>query len=314
MSDPPLIFVVGPTASGKSGLALELARCFPVELISMDSAQIYRGMDIGTAKPSRAVRSQVPHHLIDILDPAQRYSAAAFATDARLCIADIRQRGRIPLLVGGTFLYMRALLRGLHALPAADAALRQALQQEAQRDGWPALHQRLATRDPQAAARIHPHDAQRIGRALEIIEQTRCAPSELTAAPPPAPWRGPVLRLALVPNDRAALRRRIATRFHGMLEEGLLDEIRALFARPDLNPELPSMRSVGYRQLWSHLAGEIGQEEAVQRAIIATGQYAKRQLTWLRSEAGLQALPQAPAEAVIAAQDTVHSFLVAHGA
>lgn len=308
---PALIVVIGPTASGKSALAVDLARRWPVELISMDSAQIYRGMDIGTAKPPASLRAEIPHHLIDIRDPAQAYSAAEFAAEARQLCAQIDSRGRIPLLVGGTFLYLRAFLQGLHALPGADPQLRGQLEREAAEQGWPQLHRRLARRDPDSARRIHPNDAQRIQRALEIAELGGATRSEAWQAPRSEPWSGPVLKLCLLPEDREQLRTQIARRFAQMMEEGLLDEVKRLFERGDLSLALPSMRSVGYRQLWQHLQGQCPLDVAVERAIIATRQYAKRQMTWLRREPGLTLLPQDAREGVEQARKHVEEFLAA---
>ena len=310
--DPPLICVIGPTASGKSALAEALAERHQGELISMDSAQVYRGMDVGTAKPSRQVRERIPHHLLDLLDPAQSYSAASFAADARRVVGEIRQRGHLPIVVGGTFLYLRALLQGLHEMPAADAALRQEIERLAAKRGWPALHQELQERDPEAARRIHPTDAQRIQRALEVAHlsgrnRTQCWEGQRTP-----PWQGPVLKLAIVPQDRALLRQQIAVRFEQMMNQGFLDEVRSLYARPDLNPDLPAIRSVGYRQLWAYLARECELGDAVQRGIIATRQYAKRQMTWLRRETGLQLLSEEPRTRLQQAEKQLEHFLAAH--
>lgn len=281
----PLAMLLGPTASGKSTIAMRLAAHRPIEIVSVDSAQVYRGLDIGTAKPDAAERARVAHHLVDIVEPAERYSAARFVDDALAAIADIRARGRIPLLVGGTMLYARALVEGLHPLPGADPAVRGRLEDEARTSGWPALHARLATIDPQAAARIDPADAQRIQRALEIFETTGRTMSDWLSAPAPQPPTGRtrIVRIALEPPDRAALHARIATRFDAMLAAGLVDEVRALRARADLSASLPSMRSVGYRQVWQWLdAG--GPIDALRQAgIAATRQLAKRQLTWLRA-------------------------------
>ena len=263
---------------------MALAEKIPAEIVSVDSAQVYRGMDIGTAKPSREERAQVPHHLIDLCDPSEPYSAARFAADAARAIAEIRSRGRVPLLVGGTMLYVRALLHGLSDLPSADRALRARLQSEADAQGWPALHARLAKLDPETAARLSPNDSQRIQRALEIIElagePATHAYQKRTAAPLTT---GPVLRYAMEFADRAELHARIEQRLHEMMRRGFADEVRALHGRGDLNPDLPSMRSVGYRQLWAHFDGQWSLDEAVQRAIFASRQLAKRQLTWLRS-------------------------------
>ncbi|HSW14690.1 MAG TPA: tRNA (adenosine(37)-N6)-dimethylallyltransferase MiaA [Solimonas sp.] len=292
---PPVILLMGPTASGKTQLSLDLAAQLPLEIVSVDSALVYRGMDIGSAKPDAAIRSKVPHHLIDILDPSEIYSAARFREDALRLIAEIRARGRIPLLAGGTMLYFRALQQGLSDLPSADAALRLRLEEEAERIGWAGMHARLATLDPATAARLHPNDAQRIQRALEVIELSGRPPSAFYDEPKPAGLTGPILKLALNPPHRAELHRRIAVRFAEMMAAGFLDEVRRLHARGDLHPDLPSIRSVGYRQLWEHLEGRGSLEEAVERGIAATRQFAKRQLTWLRSEPGLNWLdPAAP--------------------
>lgn len=273
--------LLGPTGSGKSALALEVARHRPVEIISVDSAQVYRGLDIGSAKPSAAERSAVTHHLIDIRDPAERYSAADFVRDARAAIAAVRARGRVPLLVGGTMLYAKALRDGLSALPAADSAIRAAIDADAQHLGWPALHARLATLDPETAARLAPNDAQRIQRALEVIEVSGQPMSELLTQPTPDRPRLDVV--ALIPADRAQLHRRLEQRFDAMLACGFIDEVRALKQRGDLTPDLPSMRCVGYRQAWAYLDGHGSHAEFRAAAIAATRQLAKRQLTWLRS-------------------------------
>ncbi len=284
----PVILLMGPTASGKTSLALALAEHLPVEIVSVDSALVYRGMDIGSAKPDAAMRARVPHHLIDILDPAEPYSAARFAGDARRLIAEIRSRGHVPLLVGGTMLYFRALTQGLSSLPAADADLRQRLAAQAASLGWPAMHARLAQIDPRTAARLHPNDQQRIQRALEIVALSGLRPSELYARLRDDTGAGErCLKLALNPPSRVELHARIAQRFAAMMEQGFLEEVARLRARGDLRPELPSIRAVGYRQLWAHLQGDYGQDEAVQRGIAATRQFAKRQLTWLRSEPDL---------------------------
>ncbi|MDE2149604.1 MAG: tRNA (adenosine(37)-N6)-dimethylallyltransferase MiaA [Gammaproteobacteria bacterium] len=299
----PLIALAGPTAVGKSALAFRLAEHFDragagAEIVSVDSAQLYRGMDIGTAKPDAATRARVPHHLLDLLDPAESYSAARFAEDAAAAVAAIRSRGRVPILVGGTMLYFRALLHGLSPLPCADPVLRARLDTEAAARGWPALHARLAAADPVTAARLHPHDAQRIQRALEILELAGRPPSVLRTAAPPAARLGARLAFALPANDRAALHRRIAERFQRMLVAGLLDEVKRLRARGDLHLGLPALRAVGYRQLWLHLDGACDLDTAVARALAATRQYAKRQLTWLRAEPGFVALPDAEPEAL----------------
>ncbi len=285
--DVPLLAVlVGPTASGKSAVALALAERLPLELVSMDSAQVYRGLDIGSAKPGPEERRRVPHHLIDVADPAESYSAARFATDARHAIEAIRTRGRLSLVVGGTMLYERALTRGLHALPAADPEVRARLERDAAREGWPALHARLARADPATASRLAPTDRQRIQRALEVLQATGRPLSAWLAEPaagPASPER--IVRIALEPADRGALHARIAQRFDRMLHEGLLEEVERLRARGDLHAGLPSMRSVGYRQAWQFLAGELDRTQLREAGIAATRQLAKRQLTWLRGMA-----------------------------
>ena len=280
------VLLAGPTCTGKSALALALAERFPVEIVSVDSAQVYRGMDIGTSKPSAVIRAAVPHHLIDVCDPAETYSAGRFRRDALALIGAIRARGRVPLLVGGTLLYFRTLTRGIAPLPEADAGLRAALDRRARSVGWPALHAELAGRDPVAAARIRPADGQRIQRALEVLELTGERLSDLQRRATPAPLD--FAAFALVPGDREALYGRIDRRFLAMMEAGLLDEVCALRARPDLHADLPSLRSVGYRQLWAHLEGTCSLAESVAAAQRATRNLAKRQLTWLRSEAQWQ--------------------------
>ena len=283
---PAAFALLGPTASGKSSLALRLAEKHPVEIVSVDSAQVYRGMDIGTAKPGAAERTRVPHHLIDLVDPDQRYSAGQFRADAIRVVLDIMGRKRIPLLVGGTMLYYRSLVAGLDVLPQANQKTREEITEEAQRRGWPALHADLATIDPQAAARIMPNDAQRIQRALEVYRISGSAISALqrgASEPLPFPIRG----YALVP-ERAELHRRIAQRFDAMLRAGLTDEVRQLKKKHLLNADLPSMRAVGYRQAWSFLEGRIDEKALREQGIAATRQLAKRQVTWLRSLPGLE--------------------------
>ena len=281
-SFPPAIFLMGPTASGKTALAVSLVEQFPLEIISVDSALVYRGMDIGTAKPDAATLARAPHHLLDIRDPTDIYSAAAFCNDARRLMADIVVRGKVPLLVGGTMLYFRALLQGLDDLPRANAALRQELEAAAASRGWPALHAELAQVDPATAARLAPKDSQRIGRALEIFQLTGTPMSALLdKAQSTLPYR--VLQLALIPSDRAVLHQRIAERFDAMLAEGLIDEVKSLRRTYALNADLPSMRAVGYRQAWAYLEGEVDLSELREQGIAATRQLAKRQLTWLRS-------------------------------
>jgi tRNA dimethylallyltransferase len=286
MTRPRWVGIAGPTASGKSALALEIAASWhrPVEIVSVDSALVYRGMDVGTAKPCAAERAAVPHHLIDLLDPAQPYSAAQFAADATRLVGEIAARGALPLLVGGTMLYFKALIDGLDEIPAADAAIRAALDAEAAARGWPALHAELARIDPPTAARLAPNDAQRIQRALEVWRATGRPLSSYhrrTANATPD-----VALIALEPTSRAWLHERIARRFAAMLDAGLLDEVRRLRARGDLHLGLPSMRCVGYRQAWQALdeglAGDALRQRVLDTGVAATRQLAKRQLTWLR--------------------------------
>jgi len=277
-----VIFLMGPTASGKTALALELAKHIPVEIISVDSALIYRGMDIGSAKPTAAELAAVPHHLIDILDPAQAYSAADFRADALRLIAQIQQRGKLPVLVGGTMLYFKALLDGISPLPEADLQLRTEIEARAAAVGWAALHAELAQVDPVSAARIHPNDPQRINRALEVFQLTGKSLTELTQTKgEPFPYK--VSQFAIAPKERAELHRRIALRFEQMLTQGFEQEVALLKQRADLHPQLPSVRCVGYRQMWDYLDGLVSYDEMVYRGIAATRQLAKRQLTWLRS-------------------------------
>ncbi len=279
---PVALALLGPTASGKSALAMRLAGRLPVEIVSVDSAQVYRGMDIGTAKPSATERRQVPHHLIDLLDPTQIYSAGRFREDAIAAVQTILARRRVPLLVGGTMLYYRALAQGIDALPAADAALRAAIAAEARQRGWPALHAELARLDPETARRLDPNDAQRIQRALEVCRASGRPLSALHSAPRDAPpFR--LMTVALVPEERARLHARIAERFERMLETGLVEELSALRARYALDAMLPSMRCVGYRQAWAHLEGAYDRATLRDKGIAATRQLAKRQLTWLRA-------------------------------
>lgn len=275
------VLLLGPTASGKSALAMQLAEQVPLEIVSVDSAQVYRGLNIGTAKPSASERAAVAHHLIDIRDPSEPYSAADFVRDATGAIHSIRTRGRLPLLVGGTMLYAKALRDGLSDLPSADAAVRERIDAEARASGWPALHARLAQVDPSTAARLKPNDSQRIQRALEIYESTGTPMSKLLAGGKPAAMK--LATIALLPADRAQLHQRIAQRFDAMLDAGFVEEVRSLHARGDLHPNLPSMRSVGYRQAWRLIDGATTYEEFRSKAIAATRQLAKRQMTWLRS-------------------------------
>ena len=279
---PQAIALAGPTASGKTAAALAIARRHAVEIISVDSALVYRGMDIGTAKPSATELAQVPHHLIDIRDPLQAYSAAEFARDATALMANIRARGRLPLLVGGTMLYFKALVQGMDDMPAADAAVRAGIEAQAQEHGWPALHAELASVDLVTAARLHPTDSQRISRALEVFRISGRPLSAFHTGGANKPLADLPL-LSLEPQDRAWLHARIAQRFDAMLQAGLLDEVRRLRARGDLHADLPAMRCVGYRQAWEALDGSIPMAELRERAIYATRQLAKRQITWLRA-------------------------------
>ncbi|PAU60765.1 tRNA (adenosine(37)-N6)-dimethylallyltransferase MiaA [Pseudomonas sp. PIC25] len=293
MSLPPAIFLMGPTAAGKTDLALELSRVLPCELISVDSALIYRGMDIGTAKPSKDVLAEFPHRLIDIRDPAESYSAAEFRDDALAAMAEITAAGRIPLLVGGTMLYYKALLEGLADMPSADPAVRAELEARAAVEGWAALHRELQEVDPESAARIHPNDPQRLTRALEVYRVsgvTMTAHRQRQAAQNPAldgsgtghlPYT--VAHLAIAPAQRQVLHERIAQRFRLMLEQGFVGEVETLRERSDLHAGLPSIRAVGYRQVWDYLDGRLTRDEMEERGIIATRQLAKRQFTWLRS-------------------------------
>jgi tRNA dimethylallyltransferase len=282
----PAVLLMGPTASGKSALALALAERFDGEIVSVDSAQIYRHMDVGTAKPDAATRARVPHHLIDVIDPTEAYSAARFAGDAQAAVASIRGRGRLPVLAGGTMLYFKALAEGLSELPGADPALRAQLDARAAKEGWPALHAELTRVDPETAARLDPGDSQRIQRALEVWQLAGTPLSSLQGQRRAAgDSLGPALRIALVPSDRARLHRAIALRFDAMLAAGLVAELRALRRRYPLRRELPSMRCVGYRQAWAHLDGEIDATALRERGIAATRQLAKRQFTWLRATA-----------------------------
>lgn len=279
---PPAILIMGPTASGKTAAAMALAETLPVELISVDSAQVFIDMDIGTAKPDRATLDRHPHRLIDLITPEESYSAARFRHDALAAMAEITAAGRIPVLVGGTMLYFRALLRGLAELPQADAALRARLDAEAARDGWPAMHARLAALDPATAARLPPNDSQRIQRALEVCLASGEPMSALlaaSAAAPPPPYR--FLQIALLPGERSVLHERIAQRFDAMLRAGLEDEVSHLRQKYRLEPGLPSMRCVGYRQVWDAQDGRMPRAELRDRGIFATRQLAKRQITWL---------------------------------
>jgi tRNA dimethylallyltransferase len=295
--------LLGPTASGKSTLALEAAEKLPLEIVSMDSALVYRGMDIGTAKPSAAQRARVPHHLIDLIDPDEAYSAGRWRREALARIQEILARRKIPLLVGGTMLYYRTLTGGLDMLPPADAQVRGEIDADAARRGWPALHAELARVDPKTAQRLAPHDSQRIQRALEVWRLTGRPLSTLQGgARQDLPFE--LKGIALMP-ERAVLHERIAQRFDAMLELGLIDEVQALRQRYRLSAAMPSMRAVGYRQVWEYLEGRYDKETLKEKAVTATRQLAKRQLTWLRSFPGLQRITPGPA----ALQRLLHSFL-----
>ena len=304
MSHRQLAVLTGPTGTGKTDIALALAREFPLEIVSVDSAQVYRGLDIGSAKPSAEIRAQVPHHLVDLVDPAASYSAGQFARDAARAIEDIESRGRVPLLVGGTMLYLRALTGGIATLPEGSAELRAALDAEAARDGWPALHARLAGVDPAAAARIHPNDSQRIQRALEVHAVGGRPISELQTATRPALEREFHV-CALLPTDRVRLHADLERRFAQMMAAGLLDEVRALRARGDLTDAHPAIRAVGYRQLWAHLDGSYALDVAVQRAVAATRQLAKRQMTWLRSMANIRTFDPYDAQSFVGVRESL---------
>ena len=309
VSLPSAIFLMGPTASGKTAAAVTLSQKFPLEIISVDSALVYREMDIGTAKPDAATLAVAPHHLIDLIAPTEVYSAAQFRADVLPLMADITARGRVPLLVGGTMLYFKALREGLSDLPQADAGLRAELELDAAERGWAALHHDLALLDPVTAARLQPTDSQRIQRALEVVRLTGKPMSEAWAQGREAALPYRVLSLALMPSDRQVLHDRIAQRFDVMLGMGLLEELTGLRERYDLNPELPSMRCVGYRQAWSYQVGEYGYDEMRDRGIFATRQLAKRQLTWLRSMADTVVLDCLDEQVELLLKDRVDGFL-----
>jgi tRNA dimethylallyltransferase len=274
---------MGPTASGKTGIAVDLVRELPCEIISVDSAQVYKHMDIGTAKPDAATLAQAPHHLIDVIEPEENFSAARFRDDAQALMREITARGRIPLLVGGTMLYFKTLLEGLSELPEADPAIRMVIDTMADQSGWPALHQELQRIDPETATRLEPNDSQRIQRALEVFYITERPMSALLKKPKYVYFPYTPVKIALVPGDRAELHTRIAARFEAMLELGLISELRKLRKDYALDPSMPSMRCVGYRQAWQYLDGEIGLAALREQGIAATRQLAKRQLTWLRA-------------------------------
>lgn len=281
---PFTLAIMGPTASGKTRLAVELAKALDGEVISVDSALVYRGMDLGTAKPDAEERQGIPHHLIDILDPAEAYSTGRFREEALALMEGITARGRLPILAGGTMLYFNALFHGLSALPSADPEIRRQIDAEADVRGWPALHKELARIDPAAAARIHPNDPQRIQRALEVFRLTGVPLTLLCAEAKSPALSFDIAKLILAPPDRAMLHERIRLRFLDMLERGFVEEVRGLRDRGDLHADLPSIRAVGYRQVWAYLEGEYDRETMIERAIVATRQFAKRQFTWLRRD------------------------------
>jgi tRNA dimethylallyltransferase len=304
----PAVLLMGPTGAGKTDLAITLAERWPVEIVSVDSAMVYRGLDIGSGKPPPEVLARHPHHLVDILDPSESYSAGQFVRDAQRAIEDIHARGKLPLLVGGTMLYFRALRRGLAELPTADPEVRAAIDAEGAERGWPAMHAELAQVDPAAAARIQPNDAQRIQRALEVFRLTGRPLSAIQAATAPPDPRFRFSAFAWVPDDRERLYAAIEARFHAMMAAGLLEEVRRLYQRGDLHERLPAIRSVGYRQLWEHLTGVVTLDSAVQRAIVATRHLARRQLIWLRSESEVDWVNALDSEATAHIQRQVASL------
>ena len=306
---PPAIFLMGPTAAGKTDLAVTLHEQLPCDIISVDSALVYKGMDIGTAKPGSELLARAPHRLIDIRDPAETYSAAEFRADALREMKEITARGRIPLLVGGTMLYYKALRDGLADMPAADEAVRQEILDQAESEGWAAVHARLQSVDPASAARIHPTDPQRLQRALEVYLVSGRTVTELVAEQKRTQLPYRVLNLAVAPQERSILHERIALRFHQMMDAGFIDEVEALYARKDLHPGLPSIRCVGYRQAWSYLDGELSRDEMVDRGIIATRQLAKRQFTWLRSWENLNWFDSLSADLLDSAMLSVRQWL-----
>jgi len=285
---PPAIFLMGPTASGKTALSVKLAQQLNAEIISVDSALVFKGMDIGTAKPTLEERAGIPHHLIDILDPAESYSTGAFRKQALELMADITARGKLPLLTGGTMLYFNALYYGLAQLPTADVALRLQLETEAAEIGKLAMHQQLQMIDPIAAARIHPNDPQRVQRAIEVYRLTGKSMTQLHAEAKAEEIPYQKIKLIIAPRDRAVLHKNIALRFKQMLQHGFVEEVEALYKRGDLTTQMPSIRAVGYRQIWSYLEGEITYADMQEKGIIATRQLAKRQFTWLRRETDAQ--------------------------
>jgi tRNA dimethylallyltransferase len=304
----PAVCLMGPTAAGKTELAIELAKEFPLELISVDSVQVYRGMDIGAAKPSRSILEAYPHRLIDIRDPWETYSAGQFCRDVVIAMNEIVAAGRIPLLTGGTMLYFQALQRGLAELPEADPDLRAQLDERAASEGWPALHAELRTLDPVTADRLKPNDAQRIQRALEVCLSSDEPMSELVAATEP-PVAASYLNIGLLPSDRLVLHERIARRLEQMLTEGMVDEVRGLLDLPGMSLEIPAMRAVGYRQVGLYLAGELSLDDAQAKAVVATRRLAKRQLTWLRSWPDLHVLDCLSTDRLVILRQIMHSWL-----
>ncbi|OQK16225.1 tRNA dimethylallyltransferase [Methyloprofundus sedimenti] len=306
---PPAIFLMGPTASGKTALSVKLAQQLNAEIISVDSALVFKGMDIGTAKPTLEERAGIPHHLIDILDPAESFSTGAFRTRALQLMADITARGKIPLLVGGTMLYFNALYYGLAELPTADSALREQLDEEARQIGKAAMHAKLQAVDPVAAARIHPNDPQRVQRALEVQMLTGKSMTQLHAQAKAEQIPYKKIKLIIAPQDRGVLHEKIAQRFKLMLEQGFVAEVEALYKRGDLTVQMPSVRAVGYRQAWSYLAGEINIQELQELGIIATRQLAKRQFTWLRRETDAHTFYTQDAQVYARLLDTIESYI-----
>ena len=304
------IFIMGPTASGKTDLAVELRKYLPVEIVNVDSAQIYRGMDIGTAKPDKQILESAPHRLMSFCDPAQSYSAAQFASDAQREMADIVANNKVPLLVGGSMLYFKVLLEGLAELPEADAEIRDQIQQQAEREGWPSLHKELQQIDPPTAGRLHPNHSQRIQRAIEVYRITGKPLSELQKQSQSGVEDVfDIQQFALIPEDRELLHRRIEERFHAMMERGFEAEVGALYQRGDLGITMPSIRSVGYRQLWDYFDGHCSLDEAVEQAIIASRQLAKRQLTWLRSWPNALQIPIDSDDSYYNTEDLCQTFL-----
>lgn len=308
---PPAVFLMGPTASGKTGATVALVESLPLEIVSVDSALVHRGLDIGAARPDAETLARAPHHLIDRVEPEEPYSAGRFRGEALAAMERIRAAGRVPLLTGGTMMYFHVLEHGLAGMPAADPDVRAALEQETAERGLQALHEELAVADPAAAARIHPNDPQRIQRALEVLRLSGRPISELQAQSESLPCR--LLRLALAPSDRAHLHARIERRFDGMLEQGLVEEVRNLRARPGMHADLPSMRAVGYRQVWQYLDGELSWEQMREKAIIATRQLARRQLTWLRRMEGVEWFDSDDPELVSKLRARVEVFLAESG-